>query len=337
MARLTRRRVRIGFRLGLRLDLGRRPRLRPLLVLGADRIEADIDDVIVELGRRRQREREIVFDMRECRTGVVGSDRHRDPNELGDDGFRAGCRLVDDGEAERHVDLARAARGSDDDAALNADLHHQLTVDDFAVARGAHEGALVFQRHGVVAAIGRRRRNGQGRRALADVDQGAIDIGLLRIDDRARLVRRSRGREETLDLVFQRRRTRRCGGRQRAAARRRLRSGRRAAEAPTSRWRRARRIRCCRRRSIPAKAASASSAAAGARSSSTLGQDRNIPRFIAESMIPKTFGKLLLSSECDALDLITNQPWPSQGATLASRQPRARGRRGMVKTARVDL
>ncbi len=90
-----------------------------------------------------------------------------------------------------------------------------LTVDDFAFARGAHEVALVFQRHGVVAAIGRRQRYGQRRRTLANVDQGAIDIGLLRVDDRPRIVRRSRSREEILDLVFERSGTRRCGGRQR--------------------------------------------------------------------------------------------------------------------------
>ena len=146
------------------------------------------------------------------------------------------------------------ARGSDDDASLNADLHHQLCADHFAVARGAHEDALIFKRHRVVAAVRRRRRNGQGRGALANVDQRAIDIGLLRIDDRPRFVRRASGREEIFDLVFQ-------GGQNLATEASRAAASpaapaalAAAAKYPMSRWWQVRRIRCCRCRCIRVKA-----------------------------------------------------------------------------------
>ena len=43
--------IRVGLRLGLWLRSRRRPRLRPLFFLGTDWIEADINEVIVELGR----------------------------------------------------------------------------------------------------------------------------------------------------------------------------------------------------------------------------------------------------------------------------------------------
>ena len=95
---------------------------------------------------------------------------------------------------------------SDDDAALDADLHHHLAVDDRAFARGAHERALIFQGHGFVAAVGRRRRQNQRRGALADIDERAFDIGL-RIGDRlGRLV--GFGGEEIRYAVLQRGRAR---------------------------------------------------------------------------------------------------------------------------------
>jgi hypothetical protein len=115
--------------------------------------------------------------------------------------------------------LTRRAGRADDNAALHSDAHHHLTVDDRAVAGGTHEDALVFQRHGFIAAVGRRRWKCQRGGALADVEERTFDIRL-RVGDWLRLPLRG-AREEACDLVFQRRRPRRCRSRRLSGASRR--------------------------------------------------------------------------------------------------------------------
>ena len=90
-------------------------------------------------------------------------------------GLRASGRFLHHGEPQRHVDLTGAARRPDDDASLDADLHHHVAVDDGAFARDAREGALVFQRQRRLVAG---RADGQRGGAHANVDAGAIDVGL---------------------------------------------------------------------------------------------------------------------------------------------------------------
>ena len=93
-----------------------------------DRIETDIDHVIVELRRRRRhREAHRFFDMGECQVAdlapiATGTMTNFVPiGRMPPDGVS-----MHDGDSQRHIDLTGPTGGSDDDAALDADLHHQL-------------------------------------------------------------------------------------------------------------------------------------------------------------------------------------------------------------------
>ena len=151
-----------------------------ILRRGGDRIEADIDDVIVQIGRHR--EGYAFLDMGEGR--IFGRRRHghRNANELGDDRLGVSGGFLDHGDAQRHVDLSGAAGRSDDDAAFDADLHHHVAADQRAFARGAHERALISHRHrpivGAVGVAGAAAGSADGQRGSArpDIDQRAIDV-----------------------------------------------------------------------------------------------------------------------------------------------------------------
>ena len=97
---------------------------------------------------------------------------------------------------------------SNDNPALHSDAHDHLAADHRAVAGGAHEDALILERHRLVGAVRRRRRKCQRRGALPDIEEWTFDIGL-RVGNRLRILLRRPG-EEACDLVFQRRRARRC-------------------------------------------------------------------------------------------------------------------------------
>ena len=138
---------------------------------GGERIEADIGDVLVKRGQGgRQREAQALLDVGE--QGVaLRRYRHRNAKELGDDRHRSAGLFLHHRDAQGDLDLARSAGGADDDASLDADLHHHVALDDGALARDAHEGALVFERHGLAA-----RADGERRSAFADFEPRAADV-----------------------------------------------------------------------------------------------------------------------------------------------------------------
>src|SRR5215510_9688663 len=87
-------------------------------------VEADIDHIGIELGAARQREAQVLLEVREHHIGRA-PERHRDPPELGGDGLGLDA-LAHDGVAQRNVDLVRRSRRPDDHPPLHADPHPDL-------------------------------------------------------------------------------------------------------------------------------------------------------------------------------------------------------------------
>src|SRR5665213_2831599 len=144
--------------------------------LGAQRIEADVDDVRVDQPQRhRQRETDIGIDMGESGAvdRVVQSRRFAAElryNGLGIDAF------LHHHNAQRHVKRTGAAGRAGDDAAFDADLHGHDASVNVTFARGAQDRTLVAHVERGGLAFTRLAANHQGRRAGAYFDPRTLDI-----------------------------------------------------------------------------------------------------------------------------------------------------------------
>src|SRR5579864_5768906 len=141
-----------GLRLGGGLGLGRGR---------AFRVEADIDYIGVELGRRRVGHCHFLFDMDERHIELAARNRDRYHEQLGPDRLLL-LAFAHQRIAQGDRDLARGPRGADHDAALDSDLDGQLAAAELALAGGLDEIALITQaeRHTLRAGAvdGKRRR-----------------------------------------------------------------------------------------------------------------------------------------------------------------------------------
>ena len=134
----------------------RRPRFRRLrLRLGRDRIEADIDEILVERrGRGRDREAQRLPPHRRTACCRWLADVDRDHDEFGRDRpHPRRRRFLNHRKAQRDADLAGAAGRPEHDASFDADLHHHVAFDRGAFAGQARSCPGIFPLGAVIVAL----------------------------------------------------------------------------------------------------------------------------------------------------------------------------------------
>src|ERR1043165_933167 len=150
-------------------------RARLALGLGAQaqRIEADVDDVCVEVAAARDRKAHVLLDMHERHAGLARRNGDGELVELAQHRFRRGS-LLHHRHAQRDIDLAGAAGGAEQHAAFDANLHGHDASERRALACHLPDRDLIARGHR--PGLGARLGDGERRCALAHRDTRTIDL-----------------------------------------------------------------------------------------------------------------------------------------------------------------